>query len=100
MPGPDRTVRTTPTRKRDPLKNNPPRPPNAWILFRSDEFKKILEEMKRDPTQKRMPQADISKLIAARWKTISDDERQEYEKLSERKKVEHMELYPGYRFQP
>lgn len=75
----------------------PPRPANAWILYRSDKMKDIAPSL---PGQPRPPQADISKLIAAMWKNETSEIRQHYEALSDMKKAEHLALYPGYRFQP
>ncbi|PVG02983.1 hypothetical protein CPB86DRAFT_811111 [Serendipita vermifera] len=74
----------------------PPRPANAWILYRSDKMKGMVPE----PGQPRQPQADISKLIAAMWKNENPEVRAHYEALSDMKKAEHLALYPGYRFQP
>jgi hypothetical protein len=74
----------------------PPRPANAWILYRSDKMKGMVPE----PGQPRQPQADISKLIAAMWKNEKPEIRAHYEALSDMKKAEHLALYPGYRFQP
>jgi hypothetical protein len=75
----------------------PPRPANAWILYRSDKMKDITPSL---PGQPKPPQADISKLIAAMWKSEKPEVRQRYEALSDIKKAEHLALYPGYRFQP
>jgi HMG (high mobility group) box len=75
----------------------PPRPANAWILYRSDKMKDIAPSL---PGQPKPPQADISKLIAAMWKGEKPEVRQRYEALSDIKKAEHLALYPGYRFQP
>lgn len=75
----------------------PPRPANAWILYRSDKMKDIAPTL---PGQPKPPQADISKLIAAMWKSEQPEVRQHYEALSDMKKAEHLALYPGYRFQP
>jgi len=75
----------------------PPRPANAWILYRSDKMKDITPSL---PGQPKPPQADISKLIAAMWKNEKPEVKQHYEALSDMKKAEHLALYPGYRFQP
>lgn len=75
----------------------PPRPANAWILYRSDKMKNIAPP---PPGKAKPPQADISKLIAAMWKNEQPEVRQHYEALSDMKKAEHLAQYPGYRFQP
>lgn len=73
----------------------PPRPPNAWILYRSEKLRVIGES-----EAPRKPQAEISKIISAWWKGESPDVRAYYERLSDEKKAEHQIKYPGYRFQP
>ncbi|KAG8799115.1 hypothetical protein FRC17_007222, partial [Serendipita sp. 399] len=75
----------------------PPRPANAWILYRSHKMKDLTPT---EPGAPRRPQADISKLIAEMWKNETPEVRQRYEQLSDMKKAEHLALYPGYRFQP
>lgn len=93
-----RYLMTGPIRSLDiKLEKQPPRPPNAWILYRSEKL--------RDPSLKpgsgqRLPQADISKMISQMWKNESEDVRARYEYLANIKKNEHEAKYPGYRYQP
>jgi hypothetical protein len=75
----------------------PPRPPNAWILYRSD---KLRELPPTAPGVPRRAQAEVSKLISNMWKGESDDVRTQYERRADAKKAEHQAMYPGYRFQP
>lgn len=91
-----------PIRTGDPSPDNrptvqPPRPPNAWILYRSDKLRELPPPA---PNQPRRAQADVSKLISHMWKHESEYVRAEYERLADVKKAEHQALYPGYRFQP
>ena len=97
MTGPTRTESSN--HRVDPLDaaNNPPRPPNAWILYRSDKLKSMPPP---PPGMPRRPQADISKTISLMWKSEPADVRSHYERLSDIKKAEHQARYPGYRFQP
>lgn len=92
--------RPSPTRTRSPprgmTKDKPPRPPNAWILYRSDK----LREMPTEPGQPRRAQADVSKEISRMWKSESAQVRAHYEQLADIRKAEHAIEYPGYRFQP
>ncbi|KZV82139.1 hypothetical protein EXIGLDRAFT_627509, partial [Exidia glandulosa HHB12029] len=76
----------------------PPRPPNAWILYRSDKLKEL--EQKGGPNRPRRPQAVISKEISVMWKNETHEIKRHYEYLSDLRKAEHQRLYPGYRFQP
>lgn len=94
MAGPIRTSTTAKTRPKDV---QPPRPPNAWILYRSDKLKSLPPEQ---PGEQRRAQADVSKLISELWKRESDAVKLEYERLADAKKAEHQRLYPSYRFQP
>ncbi|KAF7375984.1 HMG box domain-containing protein [Mycena sanguinolenta] len=68
----------------------PPRPPNAWILYRAEKSKII----------GRKAQADVSKEISAMWKAEPAHIRAEYERRADIKKAEHAAMYPDYRFQP
>ncbi|KAJ7497114.1 hypothetical protein FB451DRAFT_967132, partial [Mycena latifolia] len=83
MAGP---VRTPPGKKTV----QPPRPPNAWILYRAEKSKEI----------GRKAQSDVSKEISAMWKAEAPHVRAEYERRADLKKAEHQAMYPEYRFQP
>ncbi|KAI0044989.1 hypothetical protein FA95DRAFT_1561627 [Auriscalpium vulgare] len=87
---------TGPTRTPKPG-DRPPRPPNAWILYRSDMLKNLPPV---EPGQPKRPQADVSKAIAVMWKDETEEIRAEYERRAERAKEEHALKYPGYRFAP
>jgi hypothetical protein len=90
MTGP---VRTSPRVRSD---DQPPRPPNAWILYRSDRVREMPPPL---PGQLRT-QADVSKAISEQWRNESDATRAEYERRAEMKKAEHHTRYPDYRFRP
>ncbi|KAG1727601.1 hypothetical protein EDB19DRAFT_1833027 [Suillus lakei] len=75
----------------------PPRPPNAWILYRSDKIKVLPPAA---PGQRTRAQADVSKLISDMWRNESEAVKLEYERLADARKAEHQRLYPDYRFQP
>ncbi|KAG1812517.1 uncharacterized protein BJ212DRAFT_1301502 [Suillus subaureus] len=77
--------------------SQPPRPPNAWILYRSDKIKVLPPAA---PGQRSRAQADVSKLISDMWRNESDAVKLEYERLADARKAEHQRLYPDYRFQP
>lgn len=73
-----------------------PRPPNAWILYRSDKLKSL------PPVQPgvRRAQAEVSRMLSDMWKEEGEETRSYYERLADEKKAEHSIKYPGYRFQP
>ena len=75
----------------------PPRPPNAWILYRSDKLRALPPQVPGTP---RRVQADVSKLISSMWRNESEDVRNQYERRADEKKAEHQARYPGYRFMP
>ena len=77
-------------------RQNAPRPPNAWILYRSDRLKELPPLAQGE----RRAQADVSRMISRMWKNETDETRQHYERLADEKKAEHSIKYPGYRFQP
>ncbi|KXN93388.1 Silenced mating-type M-specific polypeptide Mc [Leucoagaricus sp. SymC.cos] len=74
-----------------------PRPPNAWIIYRSD---KVHQLPPLEPGQPRRAQAEVSKLISNMWANESEETRQEYERRAEEAKAAHALKYPGYRFKP
>ncbi|CCO33812.1 Mating-type M-specific polypeptide Mc Short=mat-Mc [Rhizoctonia solani AG-1 IB] len=78
-------------------KAQPPRPPNAWILYRSDKLKELATQQTSGP---RKPQAEISKIISQMWQQEGPDTKGRYEARAEAKKAEHAALYPDYKFAP
>ena len=75
----------------------PPRPPNAWILYRSDKLQLLPPPALGQP---KPTQAEVSKIISAQWKTESDEVRAMYDERAQIAKLEHARLYPNYRFTP
>ncbi|KAI0371096.1 HMG-box, partial [Pilatotrama ljubarskyi] len=76
--------------------DKPPRPPNAWILYRTDRLKRLREDNDGPPRK----QADISKLLGVLWAQEPDEVKRQYEKAAEIAKAKHAEKYPGYKYQP
>jgi hypothetical protein len=73
-----------------------PRPPNSFILFRSDycvRNKQLDSEAVRD-------HALVSQLAGKAWRALSPAARKEYEDIAQEKKKEHAEKYPGYTYSP
>ena len=75
----------------------PPRPPNAWILYRSDKLQQLPPPALGHP---KPTQAEVSKIISAQWRTESDEVRAMYDERAQIAKLEHARLYPNYRFTP
>ncbi|EED79194.1 predicted protein [Postia placenta Mad-698-R] len=59
-PSPDRAAS-----RANPM--HPPRPPNAWILYRSDKLKQMMQSQLQHGHPKK-PQSSVSKEVAAMWK--------------------------------
>ncbi|KAK4052413.1 hypothetical protein OIV83_002215 [Microbotryomycetes sp. JL201] len=83
-------------RQRSKPENHTPRPPNAWILYRSAQ----IQRLKADAVVSKKPQAEISKLIGFMWRDESNATKLYYEDLAAVKKAEHQRLYPDYAFKP
>ena len=49
---------------------------------------------------RRPRQADLSKHISLEWKSLTDEEKAPYVRMSEEAKVVHARIYPGYKYQP
>ncbi|KAF7308076.1 HMG-box DNA-binding protein [Mycena kentingensis (nom. inval.)] len=84
MVGPTRTPSTAAS------DTQPPRPSNAWILYRSAMCKK----------HQGRAQGDISKSLSEQWHNETAEVRAFYEALADEKKAEHARKYPEYRFRP
>lgn len=106
--------------KQRSLPSTPPRPSNAWILYRAD-IMRALETGQISPRQAAIrddivsenadtPQSsqnksgqqlgNISRVAAALWKAEEPKIRATYVQRSEECRVRHRELYPDYKFQP
>jgi hypothetical protein len=91
----------------------PPRPPNAFILFRA----KCIRDSGRSVTssspssadspslvdnarEERHRQADLSKTISQQWMALAPAERAPWYALAREKQREHETLYPNYVYRP
>ncbi|KAJ7591134.1 hypothetical protein C8J56DRAFT_553703 [Mycena floridula] len=79
-----------------------PRPPNAFILYRSES----LREIKR--MQREMPQVQhhetkqqvLSRVIGESWQIMSQEERDVWHAKAAKVQADHQLRYPGYKFTP
>ncbi|KAI0358942.1 hypothetical protein OH77DRAFT_1120845 [Trametes cingulata] len=85
--------RTSHSRKKKP--GHIPRPPNAFMIFRSELWnkEKIKSTVERDHRQ-------ISRIAGNLWNDLSEAERAPYHQLAEEAKKEHARKYPQYKYSP
>ncbi|KAF8640440.1 hypothetical protein AX17_000105 [Amanita inopinata Kibby_2008] len=72
------------------------RPPNAFMLFRSDFWAK--EKLKVEPIER--DHRDISRIAAICWNNLDDESRAVYQREAEERKKFHKQQFPQYRYSP
>ncbi|KAL0956112.1 hypothetical protein HGRIS_002280 [Hohenbuehelia grisea] len=92
-------MRTTPDYNKTNKGAHIARPPNAWILYRADKYKELVRDRKT-LHQPPATQAEMSKKLSNLWRHESLEVKQFYEQRADMRKMEHLALYPDYRFQP
>ncbi|KIK99891.1 hypothetical protein PAXRUDRAFT_414321 [Paxillus rubicundulus Ve08.2h10] len=71
-----------------------PRPPNAFMVFRSWLWNKDnLKSVERD-------NRNVSRIAGRYWNELSEAERVPFRKMAEEVKARHAELYPEYKYSP
>ncbi|KIJ95889.1 hypothetical protein K443DRAFT_11068 [Laccaria amethystina LaAM-08-1] len=72
-----------------------PRPPNAFILFRSSFIRS-----EQVPGKVEGNHSTLSKIIGMYWKSLSREERESWEAKAVVAQAEHRKKYPDWRFRP
>ncbi|KDR83801.1 hypothetical protein GALMADRAFT_133211 [Galerina marginata CBS 339.88] len=72
-----------------------PRPPNAFMLFRSDFLKKGLI-----PKDVEKRQQNLSRIIGEVWTMMEDEERQKWHQRAHEVQKQHLAQNPEYKFVP
>ncbi|KAF7305208.1 HMG box domain-containing protein [Mycena kentingensis (nom. inval.)] len=95
-PQPRRARARAPPRARVPrLPSHIPRPPNAFILFRSDFIRD-----QRVSSSVETSHSTLSKIIGLTWKNLPAGERQVWHDRAREASEEHRRRFPGYSFRP
>jgi len=82
------------TQTRKHKKNHVKRPMNAFMRWSQLERRKIIE-LNPDAHN-----AEISKNLGKKWRTLTDDERQPFVDEAERLRQLHLKEYPDYKYKP
>ncbi|EJC99112.1 high mobility group box, partial [Fomitiporia mediterranea MF3/22] len=72
-----------------------PRPPNAFILFRSSFIRSQHVSAETEGNH-----GTLSKIVGMLWHNLSYEERQVWQAKARRAYAEHKRMYPGYSFRP
>lgn len=74
--------------------NHVKRPMNAFMVWSQ------LERRKISAVQPDMHNAEISKRLGKRWKTLTDEDRHPFVEEAERLRLLHLQEYPDYKYRP
>ncbi|CAG8503993.1 4770_t:CDS:2 [Ambispora leptoticha] len=76
------------------IAKQPPRPPNAFILYRQAKQPALIQ------ADKHLTNAQVSRQMAEMWKAEPPQEKLKWERMADRRKLEHMKQYPNYIYKP
>jgi len=82
------------TQTRKHKKNHVKRPMNAFMVWSQLERRKIIEQ---NPDAHN---AEISKNLGKKWRTLEEEEKQEFINEAERLRQLHLKEYPDYKYKP
>ncbi|CAG8474151.1 18811_t:CDS:1 [Acaulospora morrowiae] len=72
----------------------PPRPPNAFILYRRSKQSDIVA------ANEGITNNEVSKQIGEMWHRESAAEKQKFQLLADQAKIEHLKKFPDYKYRP
>lgn len=75
----------------------PPRPQNAWILYRQWALASLLQQ---EPELRGVPQSQLSKRLGAMWRKVNPEVRASFEHQANIMKEQHALEHPDYQFRP
>ncbi|KAG2123577.1 hypothetical protein DEU56DRAFT_829190 [Suillus clintonianus] len=84
--------RTSHSRKKE--EGHIPRPPNAFIVFRSclwsnEDFRSLESDHR-----------NVSRIAGERWRNLSDNEKEPFVQMAKEAKALHAKMYPNYKYSP
>ncbi|KAF9055134.1 hypothetical protein BDZ89DRAFT_1031767 [Hymenopellis radicata] len=88
----------TPAVSPDTYSHRIPRPPNAFMLFRSDCIARIRAQLKERGGEKR--QQIFSRVAGEAWHLLKPEERLVWQEKAASALAAHQAKYPGYKFAP
>ncbi|KAI9438798.1 hypothetical protein H4582DRAFT_1951126 [Lactarius indigo] len=92
---PDGTVPRKPGHGKKKAEDHIPRPPNAFILFRSSFIKS-----RHVSTEVETNHSTLSKIIGLTWQNMPHEERQFWHSKAKLAQAEHKRKFPDYAFRP
>jgi hypothetical protein len=92
-------ARSTPTPQRGSVTKaqkpkKPPRPPNAFILYRRSKQPDIVAK------NEGISNNEVSKQVGEMWHKEPLEEKMKFQRLADAAKMEHMKKYPEYKYRP
>ncbi|CAG8487926.1 14364_t:CDS:1 [Dentiscutata heterogama] len=80
--------------RKNPSSASPPRPQNAFLLFRRDFHAKLRQK------EIKMSNGEVSRLASEEWNKLPKEVLRFFETLEKLAKDRHSEVYPDYKYSP